>query len=273
MSLFVCSLNSGSNGNCYYVGNATEAVLVDVGLTCRETEKRMKRSGLQMEQVKAIFISHEHGDHIRGLEVLANKYRLPIYITPLTLQHSRLKLLKESIMPMQAYQPVMIGGLTVHVFPKFHDAADPHSFVVEGNGVKVGVLTDIGSSCKHVADHFKQCNAAFLEANYDDAMLERGRYPIHLKRRIKGNEGHLSNQQALDLFLQHRPAHMSHLFLSHLSKDNNDPQLALSMFNAHAGTTQVTVASRYQEGPVCQISTGNAIIPVKKVRAEQLVLF
>jgi len=275
MSLFVCSLNSGSNGNCYYVGNATEAVLVDVGLTCRETEKRMKRSGLSMDNVKAIFISHEHGDHIRGLEVLVGKFNLPVYISPLTLQHSRLKLQQENVRSIQAYQPVSIGALTVHVFPKFHDAADPHSFVVEGNGVKVGVLTDIGAACKHVTDHFKQCHAAFLEANYDDAMLENGRYPIHLKRRIKGDEGHLSNQQALDLFIQHRPAYMSHVFLSHLSKDNNDPKLALDLFNKYAGSTQIVVASRYEESLVYEVKAGNEIVPapVKRIKTEQMVLF
>jgi phosphoribosyl 1,2-cyclic phosphodiesterase len=253
MSLVVTSLNSGSNGNCYYVGNDNEAVLIDAGLTCRETEKRMKRLGLAMDKVKAIFISHEHGDHIKGLEVLSRKYRLPVFITAATLQHSRLRLDKELINTFGAHQPICVGALSVHPFPKLHDAADPNSFVVKDNGVTVGVFTDIGSPCEHVINNFKQCHAVFLEANYDEGMLENGRYPVHLKRRISGTHGHLSNRQALELFLAHRPAFMSHLFLSHLSKDNNDPELALGLFAAHQANMRITVASRYEEMAVQQI--------------------
>src|ERR1700759_3364487 len=109
MSLYIASLNSGSNGNCYYIGNDHEAVLVDAGLTCRETEKRMRRLELSMDKVRAIFISHEHGDHIKGLDVIARKYKLPVYITPLTLQHSRLQL--DNVIPFRAYTPVSIGEL------------------------------------------------------------------------------------------------------------------------------------------------------------------
>src|SRR6185312_378880 len=124
------------------------------------------------ERVKAIFISHEHGDHIRGVEVISRKYKLPVYITPTTLQHSRLQLEAHLIKPFTAYKQVTIGNLTVHPFPKFHDASDPHSFVIEGNGITIGVFTDIGTPCAHLIDHFTQCHAAFLEANYDEVMLE-----------------------------------------------------------------------------------------------------
>ena len=246
MSLFTASINSGSNGNCYYVGNAQEAVLIDAGLSCRETEKRIRRLGLKMDTIKALFISHEHGDHIKGLEVIANKYKLPVYITEATLRHSRLRLDAALVKPFQAYKPVAIGALSIHPFTKFHDAADAHSFVVEGNGVKVGVFTDIGTPCSHLAAHFQQCHAAFLEANYDEAMLENGRYPYHLKKRISGDVGHLSNRQAVDLFLAHRPSFMSHIFLSHLSQDNNSPELALAAFMPHAGKVKIVVASRHQ---------------------------
>lgn len=262
MSLFVCSINSGSNGNCYYIGNDTEAVLIDAGITCRETVKRMRKVDLSMDKVKAIFISHEHGDHIRGLEVISNTFNIPVYITARTLQHSRLQLNKELTRSFTAYQPVHIGGLAVHAFPKLHDAADPHSFIIEGNETRIGVFTDIGTPCTNVIDHFSQCHAAFLEANYDDDMLDQGRYPYHLKRRIRGDEGHLSNKQALDLFTAYRPAHMSHVFLSHLSKDNNCPKLAHELFMAHAGNTNIVVASRFQETPVYEISSRKTA-PVK----------
>jgi phosphoribosyl 1,2-cyclic phosphodiesterase len=254
MSLFVCSIASGSNGNCYYIGNDTEAVLIDAGITCRETVKRMKHVGLFMDKVKAVFISHEHGDHIRGVEVIAHTFNLPVFITPRTLQHSRLRIREHLVNSFAAYQPISIGGLAIQAFPKLHDAADPHSFVINGKDIQVGVFTDIGRPCANVIDHFGQCHAAFLETNYDDEMLEKGRYPYHLKRRIKGDEGHLSNAQALDLFTTYRPAHMSHVFLSHLSKDNNTPQLAHNMFAAQAGNTEVIVASRFQQTAVYKIN-------------------
>jgi len=256
MALYITSLNSGSNGNCYYVGNHREAVLIDVGISCRETEKRMLRLGLSMQKVKAIFISHEHSDHIRGLAVLAKKYQLPVYITPATMQYGQLFLEDHLVNPFCGYEPVQIGDLSVTAFPKFHDAAEPHSFVVSGNNVKVGVFTDIGAPCQHLIKHFKQCHAAFLEANYDEQMLAQGSYPYHLKRRITGGRGHLSNAQALELFKTHKPLFMSHLLLSHLSKDNNCPNLARELFAQHAGGTQVIVATRNEETPVYTIQSG-----------------
>src|SRR6187401_1470150 len=130
MQLYITSLNSGSNGNCYYIGNETEAVLVDAGISCRETEKRMQRLGLTMDKVRAIFISHEHSDHIRGVEMLSKKYSLPVFITPKTLLYSRLNLAPHLVREFVAYEPVLLGGLSITAFPKFHDAADPHSFTI-----------------------------------------------------------------------------------------------------------------------------------------------
>jgi phosphoribosyl 1,2-cyclic phosphodiesterase len=150
--------------------------------------------------------------------------------------------------------PVTIGHLSIHPFPKNHDASDPFSFLISSKNVHVGVFTDIGFSCENVIHYFKQCHAAFLEANYDEKMLEEGSYPYHLKQRIRSNEGHLSNKQALDLFLSHRPSYMSHLILSHLSQNNNCPDVVSSLFSPHAGTTKIVVASRYQESSVYHIS-------------------
>jgi phosphoribosyl 1,2-cyclic phosphodiesterase len=262
MSLFIASLNSGSNGNCYYVGNDREAILVDAGISCRETERRMSRLGLSMQMVKAIFVSHEHTDHISGIPVLAKKYRLPVYITDSTLYHGGLTLQKEQVFGFKAYEPVYIGNLAIQAFPKKHDAAEPHSFIVNGNNVNIGIFTDIGSPCENVLLHFQKCHAAFLEANYDEEMLEKGSYPRHLKNRIRGGHGHLSNKQALEVFTRHRSSFMSHLLLSHLSQDNNSPQLVQQLFNAHAGHTQIIVASRHEESAVYQVHSTNDTVPV-----------
>ncbi|MFD2585103.1 MBL fold metallo-hydrolase [Pedobacter vanadiisoli] len=247
MALYFTSINSGSNGNCYYVGNDNEAVLVDVGLTCREVEKRMTRLGLSVGKIKAIFISHEHSDHIKGLAVFAKKYKLPVYISTPTLKNSRLLLDENNIFTLNHLQCINIGNLKISAFSKFHDAADPYSFTVECNDIRVGIFTDIGTVCDRLITHFKNCHAAFLEANYDTNMLQNGHYPYFLKKRIMGGQGHLSNAQALELFVNHKPAYMSHLLLSHLSKDNNDPELVEKLFKNVAGNTLVKVASRYEE--------------------------
>lgn len=275
MSLFIASLNSGSNGNCYYIGSSHDAVLIDVGISCRETEKRMKALGLNIKNVRAIFVSHEHGDHIKGVSTLANKYSLPVYITGKTaLQGPRL--IRHLSRSFIANETVQTGDLTIIPFRKQHDAADPHSFVIEGKGIRIGVFTDIGEVCSEVIRYFGTCHAAFLEANYDEKMLEQGRYPIHLKNRIRGGHGHLSNRQALELFLQHRSPQLSHLLLSHLSKENNSPERAMELFAPHANGTEILVASRYTHSAVYEItSQGDPYLPDRPVRSKprQLGLF
>lgn len=275
MALYFTSLNSGSNGNCYYVGTKTDAVLIDVGLSCRETEKRMKQLGLNMKTVKAIFVSHEHGDHIKGVSTLANKYSLPVYITAKTAKNGP-RLISHLSKAITAKEMVTVGDLDITPFTKHHDATDPHSFIISSNGITVGVLTDIGTVCEEVIHHFKQCHAVFLEANYDATMLENGKYPIHLKNRIRGGQGHLSNKEALDLFITHRSPGLSHLLLSHLSKENNSPEMVEALFLQHADNIKITVASRYQPTEVFTITLGlqNNEIPVtKKLKPMQLGLF
>ena len=261
MSLYITSLNSGSNGNCYYVGNDEEAVLVDVGISCREVETRLIKLGLSISKVKAIFVSHEHTDHVRGIPVLAAKYSLPVYITTATLRNCRFRLDKRLIHSFQPNIPVSIGNLSITAFPKFHDAIDPFSFVVDNAHVRVGVFTDIGAPCENLTHYFQQCHAAFLESNYDEEMLERGKYPYYLKNRIRSGHGHLSNRQALDFFKTHRPSYMSHLILSHLSNENNCPKLVYELFAEHANETEIIVASRFEATPVYTFtSTTNAPI-------------
>ena|SRR5215211_1110572 len=261
MSLYITALASGSNGNCYYIGNDKEAILIDAGISCRETEKRMKRLGLCMTKLKAVFISHEHSDHIRGLYSLAKKHSLPIYITDPTIKYAKLYLDHFAVKSFTAYEPVTIGSLSITAFPKFHDAADPYSFVVTFKHINVGVFTDIGLPCQHVISHFSRCHAAFLETNYDEEMLDKGGYPQYLKNRIHGDKGHLSNKQALELFKRHRPPFMSHLFLSHLSKNNNCPKLVSELFNQHAGQTKIIVASRFEATPVYTITPDSISTP------------
>ena len=265
MSLFIASLNSGSNGNCYYIGNEQEAILVDAGICCREIEKRMSRLGLSLKKVKAIFVSHEHSDHISGINVLAKKYQLPVYVTEGTQKHCRLRLDKHLIFRFSPYQPIYVGGLSITAFPKFHDACDPHSFIVASTSVKVGIFTDIGLACPHVIHHFRQCHAAFLEANYDEDMLMNGSYPYYLKKRIMSDNGHLSNVQALQLALAHKSSMMSLLLLSHLSENNNCPKLVEDLFTQRLAKLQIIIASRYEETAVYHITNERVVHARRKI--------
>jgi phosphoribosyl 1,2-cyclic phosphodiesterase len=275
VSLFVASLNSGSNGNCYYLASQESAIIVDTGLSCRETEKRLKRIGRSLKNVKAIFITHEHGDHIHGLPAICKKYRIPVYLSPGTLAESRMEIDRSLVHGIPSHEPIPVGDMQVTSFLKSHDARDPHSFMISRNGVRVGVFTDLGHACENVVHYFSQCHAAFLESNYDEDLLEQGRYPYHLKERIKSDKGHLSNKQALELFVSHRAPYLSHLFLSHLSEDNNHPRLVQNFFKNDAGYTEIIVAGRKKETKLYHIRN---IIPVKKKveeteQIQQLSLF
>jgi phosphoribosyl 1,2-cyclic phosphodiesterase len=270
MSLHITSLNSGSNGNCYYIGNKEEAILIDAGLPCKELELRMARLGLSMDCVRAVFVSHEHTDHISGIPTLVKRYKIPVFITPPTLRNGKIRFDASLINSFSAYQPVAIGNLHITAFPKFHDACDPHSFIVSNGKVNIGIFTDIGKPCEHVIKHFSKCHAAFLESNYDEQMLSAGRYPWFLKNRITGGNGHLSNTQALEMFRSHRPPYMSHLLLAHLSKENNCPKLVGELFSQHAGNTKVVVATRYCETPVYEIT--NTVYSPAKIETEPLKL-
>ena len=268
MSLFISSLNSGSNANCYYVGNSSEAVLIDAGLSCRETEKRMKHLGLSMDMVKAVFVSHEHSDHITGVPGISKKYQLPVYITEATLANSNIPIEPQLINDFKKNKPVKIGSLSVTPFRKNHDAADPHSFLISGHGVNIGIITDIGYACRQVIKYFSQCHAAFLESNYCADMLANGSYPWYLQQRISGDEGHLSNAQALELFTNYRGTDLRLLILSHLSKNNNRPELVESLFKKQAGNTEIVVASRYNASPVFCIE-GNANLVVTRTKSRK----
>ncbi len=278
MPLYITSLNSGSNGNCYYVGSENDAVFIDAGISCRETENRMARLGLSMDRIRAIFLSHEHSDHTGGAEVLSRRYGIPVFMSMAGYRNSRINIEEEFLIPLAVYSPVQFGDLVINAFPKMHDALDPHSFTVSGKGITVGILTDIGSVCEHVINNFRLCHAAFLEANYDEVMLEEGNYPPFLKKRIRGDHGHLSNRQALELFTGQRSPFMSHLLLSHLSRDNNSPNRVLDLFMKHAGGTRIAIASRYEESAVyCINGNESNVAPAVKIASSakpiQMTLF
>jgi len=273
MSLFVSSLNSGSNGNCYYIGSRDEAVFIDAGISSRETERRLKRQELSIGRVKAIFITHEHADHVGGLRKLAKKYKLPVYMTHETRMETRIDWREIQVRHFVPHEEVMVGRLKIIPFPIQHDAIDPHGFLVSHDATTVGVFTDLGSTQPFLQSYFGRCHGAFLEANYDEDMLKSGTYPQQLKDRISSDLGHLSNLQALQFFMSSRPSFMSHLFLSHLSQHNNSPDIARQLFQDVAGTTEIVIASRHSETGVFYIDGHQTPRPSVQMKESQLSLF
>ncbi len=254
MNINFASINSGSNGNCYYVGTANQAILVDVGLSCKEVCLRLDRLGISANKLKGIFISHEHSDHIKGLEVFVRKNNIPVYISEPTYRHSKLSIDEKLLRFINNKDKIEIGEMSIYCFNKIHDAIDPFSFTVTAGNQNIGIFTDLGGVCSNVLEQFSLCNVVFLESNYDVEMLKNSNYPYYLKNRISGGLGHLSNEYALELFKQHKSSKLTHLLLSHLSKNNNCPDLVYEVFSAHAGNTFIEVASRDKESKMFTVN-------------------
>lgn len=228
----IAAIASGSNGNCYYLENDDDAILIDAGISAKQIVARMANLGLSMSKVRGVFISHEHTDHVRGIDVLSRKYSVPVFMTQKTYMKYG-KIIKDSL--LNFFLPgteVKFGKIHVKPFLKSHDAAEPCSFSVSSEGSSVAVMTDIGLKCSNVIYHMQNADAVFLESNYDDDMLQTGYYPAFLKARISSDVGHLSNTQAALIALEHASSRLKHVFLSHLSENNNTPELALYTFNS-----------------------------------------
>lgn len=246
----VCSIASGSNGNCYYIGDAEDAVLIDAGISCRQILLRFESRQLDPARVKALFISHEHIDHIRGARVLASRLKIPVFMTRGTYNQ-----LPENLKPVlfrfiENGQSVTIGSMIIHPFLKSHDAAEPCSFRIEMDGHSIGVITDLGIEEPHAVEHLRLCKILFLESNYDEKSLWEGPYPWPLKKRIASSSGHLSNGQALNIVEQYAGDHLETLFLSHLSGENNSPDLVAELFGSIGERYKVVVTSRHEAGEV-----------------------
>ncbi len=250
----VCALASGSNGNCYYIENGEEAIIIDAGISRRKIMERMKARGLNPSKIKAGFITHEHQDHYRGAKVLSKKLGIPFYLSNETLQKSHYTMRPESIRTFTPGDTIEIGSFSVHSFLKQHDAAEPCSFRVSVNKHNIGVFTDIGAACDNVTAHLSQCNFLFLESNYDDAMLEAGKYPAYLKKRVAGDKGHLSNLQAVDLVEKHASNQLKTIFLSHISEDNNRIDIAMEAFKHLSTQYYIHATSRYDATEVIELT-------------------
>ncbi|MCP4748439.1 MAG: MBL fold metallo-hydrolase [Desulfobacteraceae bacterium] len=226
--LSVCVLASGSKANAIYVSDGETAVLVDAGLSGIEIQRRMQAVNLDIQKLNAIIVSHEHSDHIRGVGVLARRYDLPVYISKQTYDVASTALGRIGFLnTIEVGTAFYINGLNIYPFSTCHDAGDPAGFTICSNNKKIGIATDLGIATNIVKQHLRNSSILVLEANHDPRMLTQGPYPWPLKQRIKGRNGHLSNESSRDLLAEIKHSGLSHVILAHLSEINNTPQKAL----------------------------------------------
>lgn len=248
------ALASGSNGNSYYIAKGNTSILIDAGINSKHLHLRMASLGINPSSINAIFITHEHTDHISGLSVFLKRYQIPVYLTEGTYESSRLQLPSYLINFIKPNSVVNLEDLSVYGIPKYHDAQEPCSFLVSDGELNISVLTDLGRICENVKKAIRIADILFLEANYDEEMLLTGRYPYHLKNRIKGGWGHLSNKISLEAFIENKSERLKHLILGHLSGENNSVELVEQVFEPHCQEFKMSVAKRTECTPLFEIS-------------------
>lgn len=227
----LCSIASGSSGNCICVGTQDSHLLIDAGISGKRIETGLNSAGLKTSEMEAILITHEHIDHIAGLGVLARRYGLPIYGTQGTLDAIRSvksvgKIDPALLHPIVPEQEFPIGDMIVHPISISHDAADPVAYIMKSDTKKIGVITDLGTYDDCLVEKLQDLDVILLEANHDVRMLQTGSYPYPLKQRILGDRGHLSNVLSGQLLGRLLHDRFKAVVLGHLSQENNFAELA-----------------------------------------------
>ena len=227
----LCSIASGSSGNCIYTGTDNTGILIDAGISAKRVEQGLASIDRNIKEIKGIFISHEHSDHIKGIGVLARKHHIPIYGTKGTIeaikQCSSLGAIDDDLYRViRADEDVQIDDLVVKPFRISHDAAEPVAYRMECGEKSAAIATDLGFYNQNIVDKLQNLDVLLLESNHDIHMLQVGIYPYHLKQRILGDRGHLSNESAGKLLCHLLHDDLKAVFLGHLSKDNNYEELA-----------------------------------------------
>ena len=264
----LCSIASGSSGNCIYVGTDATHLLVDVGISGKKTECGLNSIGKTLNRMDGILITHEHSDHICGLGVLSRKYHIPIYATPKTIEAikmtSTLGEIDENLfIPIYADKSFRIKDILVNPMHTSHDAIDPVAYRFKYGDKKIAIATDLGTYNEYTVECLKGMDYLFLEANHDVRMLQVGPYPYRLKQRILGDKGHLSNELSGQLLKEIVHEKLQGISLGHLSKDNNIPELAYETVRIELAMGSdiynkvkcpITVARRDEVSPMIKIA-------------------
>lgn len=258
MKILFKSFASGSSGNCYYLGTESEGILIDAGVGVRTLKKYLKELSLSMEHIRAILITHDHADHIKAVATLSEKYNIPVFATADTYRGiNNNRCLKEKLSPanvrhfqkdqlfriQELINPAAFPGngqvslfsdpvedFRITAFEVPHDATDNVGYKIETPSGVFCFLTDMGHITPSIEAYIAEANYLIIEANYDEEMLRMGPYPLYLKQRIQSGRGHMSNTATAEYLAEHVTPHLKHVWLCHLSKENNHPELALKTF-------------------------------------------
>jgi len=268
MAVHFCTIASGSSGNCIFVGSDSTRILIDAGLSGKRIENGLTSVGINPNSLDALFVTHEHSDHIQGIGILSRRFDLPVYATPGTWQamdaynalgkiHPRNKLL------VYSDERIVLNDLCINPFSIPHDAAEPVGYAIESEGRKIAVATDIGKPTPLIEHNISDCDVLLIESNHDLDMLENGPYPIQLKRRIRGDFGHLSNVAAGQLITCVYSPRLVAVILGHLSEENNRPAIAFDTVRniLHengidtSADTRLVVADRHHPGRLISLRT------------------
>jgi phosphoribosyl 1,2-cyclic phosphodiesterase len=252
MGVSVSVLASGSRGNTAIVESSSARILVDAGISCRETFKRLKSGGRDPREISAILITHEHSDHIYGLATLAKRLKVPVFMTGATHQAWKRSLRDhtgeapeiEKLEIFSAGRSFQVADITITPFTIPHDAADPVGFTFHADGTKIAIATDLGYMPASVCDHLRRCDVLILESNHDLEMLRVGPYPWSVKQRVMSRVGHLSNESLAQFFAKHYDGGASYIVLAHISEQNNHPEIALRAAQDALGPQQTLLNNR-----------------------------
>ena len=226
MKLNFYSLASGSSGNSYYLGNEVHGILIDAGISATSIRKYLKSTGIPMQAILGVLITHNHTDHIRGLEVLTRRHNIPSFTTGKiwkSILDTQKKISSDSVREIPLKQKFPLAGFDIEAFPVCHDAPETIGFHICAGEKKITIVTDLGHICQTAAPYIRAANLLVIEANYDEEMLVNGRYPGFLKARIQSDHGHLGNLQTSSYLADFINDDLNIICLAHLSKNNNTP--------------------------------------------------
>jgi phosphoribosyl 1,2-cyclic phosphodiesterase len=275
MNLNFCSLSSGSSGNCYYLGNEFHGILIDAGISATSIRKFLKNMNIPMHSIMGVLITHNHIDHIKGLEGLTRKSHLPAFTTNKiwkSILPAQKKISPDCIRDIPLQQKFHLAGFDIVAFPVCHDAPETIGFHICAGDKKITIVTDLGHICQIAARYIRAANILVLESNYDEQMLVDGKYPHFLKNRIRSDHGHLGNHQTAAFLAENINDCLTDICLAHLSKNNNTPEKALRTLQRKFSERGISLNGKPRISILNRNTPTNILSPIEKKEPLQTVI-